>query len=167
MSQRRRLAYAALIVIGIVSLDQATKEWALGRLGDGSTIDVLPSLEFDLAFNSGFSFSTGSGSGHLVGLLVVALSGFIAWQIFREERAVRSWLYAAILGGALGNLLDRIFRADDGLLSGKVVDFIDVSWYAVFNVADMFVVVGCVLFIIDEIVRSRRAPTPAVNDGHD
>lgn len=157
MSPRRRLGSAALIVVACVALDQATKEWALDRLGDGSTIDVAPSLEFDLAFNSGFSFSTGSGNGNIVGLLVIALSVFIAWQIWREERPTRTWLYAVILGGALGNLLDRIFRADDGFLSGEVVDFIDVSWYAVFNVADMFVVCGCVVFVIDELVRGRRA----------
>ena len=164
MSHGRRLGSAALIVIVIVALDQSTKEWALNRLSDGSTIDVLPTLEFDLAFNSGFSFSTGSDSGHLVGLLVIALSGFIAWQIWREPRPMRSLLYAAILGGAIGNLLDRIFRADDGFLSGKVIDFIDVSWYAVFNVADMFVVVGCILFIVDEVVRSRRIAAAQSDD---
>ena len=158
MSSRRRLGYAALIVVVGVALDQLTKEWALDRLGDGSRIEVLPTLEFDLAFNSGFSFSTGSGSGNLVGLLVIALSGFIAVQIVREARPARTWLYAVILGGALGNLVDRIFRADDGVLSGKVVDFIDVTWYAVFNVADMFVVCGCSAFVIDELVHSRRTP---------
>ena len=158
MSHRRRLGYAALIVIGCIALDQLTKEWALDRLGDGSTIEVLPTLEFDLAFNSGFSFSTGSGNGNLVGLLVIALSIFIAVQIWREGRPTRTWLYAVILGGALGNLLDRVFRADDGFLSGEVVDFIDVTWYAVFNVADMFVVCGCIAFVIDELVHSRRTP---------
>jgi signal peptidase II len=156
MALGRRLRDAAFIVVVCVALDQLTKEWALNRLGDGSTIDVLPTLEFDLAFNSGFSFSTGSGNGNLVGLLVIGLCCFIAFQIWRETRPGRVWLYAVILGGALGNLLDRIFRADDGFLSGEVVDFIDVTWYAVFNVADMFVVVGCVVFVIDELVHSRR-----------
>lgn len=157
MSPRRRLGYVALIIVACVALDQATKEWALGRLDGGRKIDVLPTLEFDLAFNSGFSFSTGSGNGNLVGLLVIVLSAFIAWQIWREERPTRTWLYAVILGGALGNLLDRIFRADDGFLSGEVVDFIDVTWYAVFNVADMFVVCGCIAFVIDELIRGRRS----------
>jgi signal peptidase II len=157
MNQRRRLAYAALIVLTAIGLDQASKDWALGRLANGRTINVLPTVEFDLAFNSGFSFSTGSGRGNIVGLLVIALCIFIAFQIWREKRPVRSFLYAAILGGALGNLLDRIFRGDDGFLSGKVVDFIDVTWYAVFNIADAFVVVGCVLFVIDELLFQRKA----------
>lgn len=157
MSPRRRLGYAALIVGVCVTLDQLTKEWALSRLGDGSRIEIVPTLEFDLAFNSGFSFSTGSGIGNLVALLVIALSGFIAVRILRETRPTRTWLYAVILGGALGNLLDRVFRADDGFLSGKVVDFIDVTWYAVFNVADIFVVCGCVAFVVDELVHGRRS----------
>jgi signal peptidase II len=161
MNQRRRLAYAALTVLTAIGLDQASKDWALGRLTNGRTIDVLPTVEFDLAFNSGFSFSTGSGQGNLVGLLVIALCVFIAFQIWSEERPVRSFLYAAILGGALGNLLDRIFRGDDGFLSGEVIDFIDVTWYAVFNIADAFVVVGCVLFVIDELLFQRKAKAAA------
>lgn len=127
MSRGRRLAYAAIIVVASVALDQTSKEWALNKLESGRTIDVLPTVEFDLAFNSGFSFSTGSGRGNLVGLLVIALCIFIGWQIWRESRPVRAFLYAVILGGAIGNLLDRVFRADDGFLSGEVIDFIDVS----------------------------------------
>ena len=59
-------------------------------------------------------------------------------------------------GGAISNLLDRIFRADDGVLSGEVVDFIDVTWYAVFNVADIFVVCGAIAFGANEIWLSRQ-----------
>ena len=69
--------------------------------------------------------------------------------------------FAAILGGALGNLIDRVVRADDGLLSGNVVDFIDVTWYAVFNVADMFVVCGCIVLVLYELRhRSDAAELP-------
>ena len=63
---------------------------------------------------------------------------------------------ASILGGALGNLVDRLFRADDGPLSGEVIDFIDVTWYAVFNVADIFVVCGCVAFGVYEVMVLRH-----------
>ncbi len=164
MSRGRRLAYAAIIVVASVALDQTSKEWALNKLESGRTIDVLPTVEFDLAFNSGFSFSTGSGRGNLVGLLVIALCIFIGWQIWRESRPVRAFLYAVILGGAIGNLLDRVFRADDGFLSGEVIDFIDVSWYAVFNVADMFVVCGCVAFVIHELLSHRADRATQVGD---
>jgi signal peptidase II len=164
MSRGRRLAYAAIIVVASVALDQASKEWALNKLENGRTIDVLPTVEFDLAFNSGFSFSTGSGRGNLVALLVIALCIFIGWQIWRESRPVRAFLYAVILGGAIGNLLDRVFRADDGFLSGEVIDFIDVSWYAVFNVADIFVVCGCVAFVIHELLSHRSERATQVTD---
>lgn len=162
MDRGRRLAYAALIVVIGIAADQASKEWALNALENGRIIDVLPTLEFDLAYNSGFSFSTGSGRGNLVGLLVIGLCIFIMWQIWREARPVRSALYAVILGGAIGNLIDRVFRADDGLLSGKVIDFIDVRWYAVFNVADMLVVCGCIAFVLHEVWthRKEQANTP-------
>ncbi len=156
MTRERRLAYAAIIVVLATAIDQATKQWALRNLRDGRTIDILPSLEFDLAFNSGFSFSTASGRGNLVGSLVILVSLFVLWQIWQETRPTRSALYAVILGGALGNLVDRVLRAEEGILSGEVVDFIDVSWYAVFNMADMFVVTGVVLFVVHEIWLHRR-----------
>ncbi|MCB1027813.1 MAG: signal peptidase II, partial [Microthrixaceae bacterium] len=62
--------------------------------------------------------------------------------------------------GALGNLLDRLFRANDGLLSGKVVDFVAVTWYAVFNVADVFVVVGAIALLWLEFRRPVAAVDP-------
>lgn len=163
MTNGRRLTSAGLIILFALGLDQLSKELALKELSNGRVIEVLPTLEFDLAFNSGFSFSTGSSQGNLIGYLVIGLSAFIAWQISKETRPIRTWLYAAILGGALGNLVDRIFRADEGFLSGEVIDFIDVTWYAVFNIADMFVVVGCALFVIDELLYQRRNPKDAAD----
>jgi len=74
------------------------------------------------------------------------------WQILRETRPGRTILMGVILGGAIGNLIDRALRANNGILSGRVIDFIDVSWYAVFNLADMFVVVGAITLVIDEVL---------------
>lgn len=164
---RRRLAIAGIIAVVAVALDQVTKHWALNALDDGHIIEVLPTLEFDLAFNSGFSFSTGSGNGNLVGLLVIALCGFLLWQIWRDDTPGRGVLFAVVLGGALGNLVDRIFRGDDGFLSGEVVDFIDVTWYAVFNVADMFVVCGCLAFVVHELMAARAEGRKQRNQGDD
>ena len=155
-SRRLFLALGAFVAV-VVGLDQLTKEWALDRLSGGRVIEVLPTLEFDLTFNTGFSFSTGSGSGQLIGALVIVVSGFLIWQIIVSTDRGRSWLLTGILAGALGNLVDRIFRADDGFLSGKVVDFIDVTWYAVFNVADMFVVCSAIGLLLYELwLRPRR-----------
>lgn len=144
------------IVIVTIALDQLSKAWALDRLDGNRTIGLVPSLELDLAFNSGFSFSTGTGAGPIIGVLVIVVCGVIAWQIRESSEIVRAGLFATVLGGALGNLIDRIFRADDGLLSGEVVDFIDVSWYAVFNLADIFVVCGALALVTLELRRHRR-----------
>lgn len=145
--QIRRGGVVALCVL----LDLVTKEWALRDLGDGSTISILPTVEFDLSFNSGFSFGTGAGSGRLIGLVVIAMVIYLSYLSAREPTTRRGLLLAVILGGAIGNLIDRIFRADDGWLTGEVVDFVDVSWFAVFNVADTFVVCGVIVLIASEL----------------
>lgn len=154
--RRPGLVIPALVVVAAVVLDQLTKWWALEALEDGDIIEVLPTLEFDLAYNSGFSFGTGAGLGRWIGVLVIALSLLLVHQIRISETALRANIAAIVLGGALGNLIDRIFRADDGVLSGAVIDFIDVTWYAVFNVADMFVVCGCIAFGLYEVQQARR-----------
>ena len=151
----RRLPFALAIIGVCIALDQLTKQWALDRLSGNRRIGIAPTIELDLTFNSGFSFGTGAGRGQLVGLLVIGVSCFVGWQIWREHDRARLVLLSVILSGAVGNLLDRLFRADDGFLSGEVVDFIDVTWYAVFNVADMFVVCGSIAFVVYELLRSR------------
>lgn len=159
MSARATLITTVVTVTVTVALDQVTKWWAESALDDGRVIEVLPTLEFDLVYNSGFSFGTGAGLGPVIGLLVVVLIGVLAHQIWRSDDPVRIRILAVILGGAIGNLLDRVARADDGLLSGEVIDFIDVTWYAVFNVADIFVVCGCLAFVAHELWQHRTEST--------
>ena len=158
MTPARRLRIALPIVAGIVLLDQLTKQWALETLDDGHVIEVLPGLQFDLVFNSGFSFSAGAGNGPIIGALVVALCGAMVWYLRRATAPRTVALVAVVLGGALGNLVDRLFRADDGFMSGEVVDFIDVTWYAVFNVADMAVVCGAIAVVAVEWWAGRAQP---------
>lgn len=151
MTSTRRSLIAVSILVFTILTDLATKEWALSALSDGRRIDLLPTLEFDLLFNRGFSFGTGQGQGRLIGVAVIAMIIYLTVQLVRSTVLHRVVLFSVILGGAIGNLLDRIFRADDGFLSGAVVDFIDVSWFAVFNVADMYVVCGAFAFALWEI----------------
>lgn len=148
------------VVATVVALDQLTKAVALDRLAGGRTVELVPTVELRLAYNSGFSFGTASGSGRLIAVVVVAVSVFVAVRAWRETRTMALVLYSAVLGGALGNLLDRLFRANDGLLSGKVVDFVAVTWYAVFNVADVFVVVGAIALLWLEFRRPVAAVDP-------
>ncbi|MBT5139213.1 MAG: signal peptidase II [Acidimicrobiaceae bacterium] len=158
MTRVRLLRLPGVIVAVTVVVDQLTKWWAENSLSDGDPFKLLPTLEFDLAYNSGFSFSTGSGQGQWVGGLVILLCIFLGTLVWKTTDRIRLSILATILGGALGNLIDRLFRGDGGFLSGEVIDFIDVSWYAVFNVADIFVVCGCIAYVIIELREHRAAP---------
>jgi signal peptidase II len=138
---------AAVLAAAVVVLDQLTKEWALSALADGP-IDVVGSLRFNLSFNSGTAFSFGRGWGgviSLVGLVVVAvlLHGVLRWP--GRLPAVAAGLVA---GGAIGNLLDRFVREGDGFLGGRVVDFVDLQWWPIFNVADIAICSGAALLAI-------------------
>lgn len=143
-------------IVGVVlALDQATKSWAVATLVDGRTIPLFWTFELDLALNPGFAFSQGTGLTGLitvVGLVLVA--GLVWWSRGATSPLMASGL-ALLLGGACGNLADRLFR-DHG---GAVVDFIDPEWWPVFNVADIAVFFGAALLILSSI-REPTAATP-------
>ncbi|MGI9599146.1 MAG: signal peptidase II [Acidimicrobiales bacterium] len=147
---------AVVVVVGVV-LDHLTKLWAVRTLAGRAPIEILPTLELDLHYNNGFSFGTGQGAGALIGIAVIAMSGYLIHLLRKERSPRRGLILAIILSGALGNLIDRVFRADDGPLSGDVIDFIDVSWFAIFNVADIFVVGGVGLFALFELFGPGRS----------
>jgi signal peptidase II len=155
-SRHRGTFFGAAIVV--VVLDQLAKHWALSALADGP-IDLVGSLRLNLAFNDGAAFSLGGGGGNttliaLVGLCVVAVIVRLGWTA--EQRA---WALGMgiVLGGALGNLVDRAFRAGDGFLGGRVVDFVDVQWWPIFNVADIALWVGVGVLLLASL-RGQDAP---------
>ncbi len=154
-AQRLWRRAAVVVLVGLVA-DQLTKWLAVRSLEGQPGIRLLPTLEFNLHYNSGFSFGTGRGAGPLIGVVVIAMTLYLVNLIRKETTPGRSLLLAIILSGALGNLLDRILRAESGPLSGEVVDFIDVTWFAIFNVADIFVVCGVIVFAIYELLSQWR-----------
>jgi signal peptidase II len=131
----------------VIAVDQLSKWWALENLDDGM-IEVVWTLRFNLVFNRGASFSLGDGFGPLIGVLALGVVGVLLWT----GRTVKSvWGAVAlglVLGGALGNLIDRAFRSTDGFMGGAVIDFIDLQWWPVWNVADAGVVVGAILLLV-------------------
>ncbi|MCP3988500.1 MAG: signal peptidase II [Actinomycetia bacterium] len=148
----RRFALPAVLVIVI---DQATKVWADNRLtagpclpGGDECIDLVLGLRFHLVHNQGAAFSTGPQLGPVFGLVALLMSVVLFNLARKRNDALGQVLLGLIAGGAIGNLIDRIVRADDGLLSGAVIDFIDVQWWPVFNVADSAVVVGVIALIV-------------------
>jgi signal peptidase II len=142
-----RLGLVLGIAAAVVVVDQLSKTWAVHRLSEGD-IDVIGSLRFNLVFNSGASFSLGSGLGPFISLMVVAVAVGLFWAGRTTSSKLASVAIGFLLGGALGNLLDRAFRSGDGFLGGHVVDFIDLQWWPVWNVADAAVTIGGVLLVI-------------------
>ncbi len=138
------LSIASVVLV----LDQVTKSWAVSALADGHIIDLIWTLRLRLAFNTGMSFSLGSGSGALIAPVAVAVVVGLLWMSRRMTSRLGLVAVGLVVGGAVGNVVDRIFRAGDGFLGGAVVDFIDFQWWPVFNVADIGVVVGAVLLLI-------------------
>ena len=135
---------AAALAAAVVLIDQVTKSWALGALRD-SPIDLFWTLRLRLTFNSGAAFSLGTGFPWLFVALGVLVLGALALLVWRADlgRGPAASL-GLVSGGAIGNLVDRVFRDHDG----AVVDFIDLQWWPVFNVADASICVGVVLLLI-------------------
>jgi signal peptidase II len=143
-----------LIIVAVVIADQATKNWALNSLSDGRTIDLFWTLRFNLVFNSGMAFSQGQGLGRLIGLLAI---GVAVWLWLSLKKASTNLLRvgtAMLIGGALGNVVDRLFRGEKWL-AGSVIDFIDLQWFPVFNIADSAVTLGAAMLITSSVVASR------------
>ena len=149
--RRRRLGLVAVVAAAVVAVDVATKDWALSHLTPGRPRHVIGPVNFLLTFNTGTAFSLGRGvTPILEAVVVVAVCALVLFTRRVSAGANAGTLVGLglLLGGALGNLGDRVFRHIHGY-PGGVVDFIQaVSWWPVFNVADSCVVVGVIVLLI-------------------
>ena len=100
-------------------------------------------------FNEASAFSIGGGSawGPLVSVVGLMLIAGLLWYLRSLPGRLPVVAVGLIIGGAVGNLIDRAARSDRGFMGGGVVDFVDLQWWPVFNVADAAVVVGVLLLI--------------------
>ena len=144
---RRHLRTFAAAAAAVLALDQLTKHWALQALNDGP-IDLVGSLRLNLVFNDRAAFSLGFGSTTAIALVGVVLVTGLVWMGLRAEDRTWALGLGVILGGALGNLSDRAFRAGDGFLGGRVVDMLDLQWWPVFNLADVALWVGIAILFL-------------------
>ena len=152
----RRWLLIAGVALAIVVLDQATKTWALHHLRDGPR-HVVWTLRLNLTFNTGVAFGQATGSTALVTVIAVGVVGLLLVIARRTGGAVTGVVLGLVIGGALGNLADRLVRHH----SGAVIDFIDFRWWPVFNVADAAITVGVVLAVVRAVGRGahdRRQP---------
>lgn len=145
----RRVAVLACVAVFILVADIITKSLVVAHLRPGEPVHVIGTLvEWNLLRNPGAAFSVGTGDTIVFTVIAVAVVVFIV----RTARRLRSLAWAItlglLLGGACGNLTDRIFRSP-GLFRGEVVDFIAVTRYwPVFNVADSAIVCGGILTVL-------------------
>ena len=138
----RHTPLALLSAAVLLIVDQLTKWWALEVLEGGRIVDIVWTLRLRLVFNTGAAFSSFQGLGPLLGIAAAGVAAILLLNRRLARGGPSAVSVGCIAGGALGNLTDRLFRSGDGFLGGAVVDFIDVQWWPVWNVADMGVVVG-------------------------
>ncbi len=141
----RTLLALAAVVLG---LDLLTKTIVVANLTPGDPVPVIGDFaRLSLVRNPGAAFSMATGMTWLLTLVAAA----VVVGVVRIGRTLRSLGWAIglglVLGGALGNLMDRLFRAP-GPLQGHVVDFVAVGWWPVFNVADSAIVCGAILLVV-------------------
>ncbi|WP_420835744.1 signal peptidase II [Actinomyces ruminis] len=129
-------------------MDQLTKAWAVAALSDGRRVHLLGDwLTLVLLRNPGAAFSFATGQTWIFALIAIA----VTVVVIRVSRRLGSMWWAValglVLGGAVGNLIDRLVRAP-GVLRGHVVDFIDYGGWFVGNVADIAIVGAAVIIMV-------------------
>ena len=147
------------IALVIVLVDQFTKTLIVGYYHLGQSTPVTPFFNIVRAHNTGAAFSFLAGASGWQRWFFLVLGGaaaiFIIWMLKRHgHQKLFAWALALILGGAVGNVIDRAMH-------GYVVDFLDFharGWhFPAFNVADSGITLGAILLILDELLRVRRS----------
>ncbi len=151
------LVPAAVVIV----VDQVTKQLFWHTFDAGQSVDILPGiLRITLVRNAGAAFGMLQGARPffiLTSILAAIVILYLGWRLPRSER-YRRFLLGFILGGAVGNLIDRAY-------AGEVIDFIEMGvnghWWPVYNVADVAVTIGAVLLLV-ELLREKRKNEPGI-----
>lgn len=166
-SRRRAVGLlAAAAGAGLVT-DLVTKQLAVTQLADSEPVRLLGGTVYLVyATNSGAAFSIGTSHTYLFSIIAAAVVGWIGWMAWRLRSAWWGVALGLVLGGAVGNLVDRLFRPP-GPLMGEVVDMVSLfdpygQVWPVFNVADSSLVVGVALAVWLELTGRRRDGSRAV-----
>ncbi len=139
--------YMALFAAGIVAVDQITKFLTVAHIGLHQHVEMLPGvLGLTYVQNTGAAFSSFEGMQWLFAVIFLIFTGLILWEYFKKPQPftrLERWCIAAIYGGGLGNMIDR-------LRYGYVVDMIKTEFmeFPVFNVADCFITCGCIMLLV-------------------
>jgi signal peptidase II len=136
-------ALAAIVVV----LDQLTKIWAVAALADGPVRLLGGAVRLRLTRNPGGAFSLLTGATPVLALIAAAMAVVI---VRTTRRTTDPWLAAGlglVLGGAVGNLIDRLVRSP-GFLRGEVVDFVKLPYWPTFNLADSAITIGVAIVLL-------------------
>lgn len=152
MTRSRQLLSALAVAVAVVAVDQIAKAVVIDRIERGTSVDVLGPLEFTHTHNDGVAFGLAGGGGVFV--IVLSLVALVALGVFVASVPGRNatWLAGGlILGGAVGNLIDRIRL-------GYVTDFISLPHWPAFNLADCAITMGVVV-LAWTLIRDGREET--------
>ena len=135
----------------VLFLDQLTKALALAHLTPGEPVNVIGSLlKFNLIRNSGAAFSLGAGYTPYISAVQITVAIGVVYLSRRLGSAGWAVAFGLLFGGAVGNIIDRIFR-EPSPFHGHVVDFLQTPHWAIFNVADMAVTSAAILLVIQTL----------------
>lgn len=144
-------------VTAIVLLDRLSKIYFLNLLDVGESIPLIRNVvHFTLVFNTGIAFGLFKNQGIIfviIAVIAIVLLIYNIYYYFQHEKVLsRTYIVAVslILGGAIGNLIDRIYY-------GQVIDFIDLRIWPVFNIADSAITIGAILFVVKCIPLSSKS----------
>ena len=147
--------YYSLFAGAIVALDQFTKYLTVANIALYEDVAFIPGLlQLTYVRNTGAAFSSFEGQQWLFALIFVVFTGMLLYEYFRKPMGFlpfERWCIAAIYGGGLGNMIDRVRM-------GYVVDMIETTFmeFPVFNVADCFITCGCILLLLHLILVNKE-----------
>ncbi|MCX8602109.1 MULTISPECIES: signal peptidase II [unclassified Gilliamella] len=149
--------YWVLLAIVVFIIDIASKFYILDRFELFETVNLLPFFSITYVRNIGAAFSIFEGQRVMLAAIALVISAVIVYMLYRNNRSqkLENLSLSMILGGALGNLFDRLYH-------GFVVDFLDVNFgnwhYPTFNIADCAICIGIGLFIISSYKKPKKTP---------
>jgi signal peptidase II len=147
------------VAAGVVVVDQLTKWWAVSTLDDGD-IDIVWTLRLNLSYNTGAAFGSGQSWGPVIAVVAMVIVVGLLVSLRRGASRIADVATGMIVGGAIGNIIDRLFRSPRWLRGG-VVDFVDLQWFPIFNVADMGITIGGALLVVSSWLLGSHASRPA------
>lgn len=143
----RRYRLPVLLGIAVMIIDLVTKRVAAGRFAEGDLILIPGFLRLTFVENPGAAFSLFRDAGPFFGVAAIVVTAVVLWTLRKSRPLLEVVAFGLIIGGALGNLSDRLFRGD-GLLDGKVIDWVDLWWIPTFNLADASITFAVALLLI-------------------